>query len=146
MMHTCPNHELSRKNIIQNVYARLSYNDRSILDNSSTGFFVKKTIEFKWCLLERIKRNSTDWEFDKGNESGIKLEFNCVKSSMETNPLSGLFRVSSPEPEEQRDAIQPAELYENIQFEIPSGMIEKLLANPFAGDETLHPDEHLICG
>ena len=23
-------------------------------------------------------------------------------------------------------------------------MIEKLLANPFAGDETLHPDLHLI--
>ena len=23
-------------------------------------------------------------------------------------------------------------------------MIEKLLANPFAGDGTLHPDEHLI--
>ena len=63
---------------------------------------------------------------------------------METNPLSGLFRVSSPQPEEQRDAPQPTELYENIHFEIPSGMIEKLLANPFAGDGTLHPDLHLI--
>ena len=33
---------------------------------------------------------------------------------------------------------------ENIYFEIPSGMIEKLLANPFAGNGTLHPDLHLI--
>ena len=59
---------------------------------------------------------------------------------METNPLRGLFGVSSHRPEEQRVAPQPTELYENIYFEIPSGMIEKLLANPFAGDATLHPD------
>ena len=31
-----------------------------------------------------------------------------------------------------------------FSFEIPSGMIEKLLANPFAGDGTLHTDLHLI--
>ena len=58
--------------------------------------------------------------------------------------MRGLFGVSSPQPEEQRDAPQPTELYENIYFEIPSGMIEKLLANPFAGDGTLHPNLHLI--
>ena len=63
---------------------------------------------------------------------------------METNPLRGLFGVSSPRPEEQRVAPQPTELYENIYFESPSGMIEKLLANPFTGDGTLHPDLHLI--
>ena len=48
---------------------------------------------------------------------------------METNTLRGLFGVSSPQPEEQRVSPQPTELYENIYFEIPSGMIEKLLAN-----------------
>ena len=63
---------------------------------------------------------------------------------METNPLSGLFRVSSPQPEEQRNAPQPTEPYENVHFEIPSGVIEKLLANPFAGDGTLHTNLHLI--
>ena len=63
---------------------------------------------------------------------------------METNPLRGLFGVSSPRPEDQRVSPQPTELYENIYFEIPSGMIEKLLANPFTGDGTLHPDLHLI--
>src|SRR4051812_25766161 len=36
-------------------------------------------------LLERIKRNSEDWELDKGKESGIKLEFDCVKYFMETS-------------------------------------------------------------
>ena len=63
---------------------------------------------------------------------------------MEANPLRGLFGVSSPQPEDQRVAPQPTELYKNIYFEIPSGMIEKLLANLFAGDGILHPDMHLI--
>ena len=63
---------------------------------------------------------------------------------METNPLRGLFGVSSPRPVKKRVAPQPTEPTENIYFEIPSGMIEKLLANPFAGDGTLHPDLHLI--
>ena len=62
---------------------------------------------------------------------------------MENNPLRGLFGVSSPRPVEQRVAPQPTE-NENVYFEIPSGMIEKLLANPYAGDGTQHPDMHLI--
>ena len=63
---------------------------------------------------------------------------------MESNTLRGLFEVSSPQPVEQIVAPQPNEPTENVYFEIPSGVIEKLLANPFAGDETLHPDLHLI--
>ena len=34
---------------------------------------MKKDIEFKWDLLERIKCNSEDWELDEGKESGITL-------------------------------------------------------------------------
>ena len=63
---------------------------------------------------------------------------------MESNPLRDLFRESSPRPVEKIVAPQPTEPTENVYFEIPSGMIEKLLANPFAGDGTLHPNLHLI--
>ena len=63
---------------------------------------------------------------------------------MENNPLRGLFGVSSPRPEEQRVAPQPTAPTENIYYEIPSGMIEKLLANLYVGDGTLHPNMHLI--
>ena len=63
---------------------------------------------------------------------------------MEHNPLRGLFGVSSPRPVEQRVAPQPIEPIENVYFEIPLGMIEKLLANTFTGDGTLHPDLHII--
>ena len=51
---------------------------------------------------------------------------------MENNPLRGLFGVSSPCPEPQLIAPQPTVLTEYIEDEIPSGMIEQLLANPYA--------------
>ena len=63
---------------------------------------------------------------------------------MENHLLRGLFRVSSPRTEEKRVAPQPTAPTENIYYEIPLGMIEKLLANPYAGDGTVHPDMHLI--
>ena len=55
-LYSCPNHELSKEIIIQKIYARLSHNDRSMLNTSCTGSFMKKTIEFRWELLERIKQ------------------------------------------------------------------------------------------
>ena len=85
MLYSCPNLELPRKNIIHNFYARLSRNDQSMLDTSCVGSFMKKDIEFKWGLLERIKCNSEDWELDGGNESGIRLKFDCVKSFLDTD-------------------------------------------------------------
>ena len=54
-----------------------------MLDTSCTGSFMMKTIEFKWNLLKRIKRNSEDWELDEGKESGITPKFDCVKSFMD---------------------------------------------------------------
>ena len=85
MLDSCPNHELSREIIIQNFYARLSRDDQSMHDTSCTGSFMKKTIEFRWDLLERNKCNPEDWELDEGKESGIKLKYDCVKSFMDTD-------------------------------------------------------------
>ena len=73
MLYSCPNHELSREIIIQNFYARLSRNDQTMLDTSCTGSFMKKTIEFRWDLLERIKRNSKDWELEKVKSQVLSL-------------------------------------------------------------------------
>ena len=63
---------------------------------------------------------------------------------MEINPLRGLFGASSPQPEPQLVTPQPTAPTKNIEYEIPFGMIEQLLANPYAGDGTEHPDMHLI--
>ena len=46
---------------------------------------MMKTIEFKWDLLERIKRNSEDWDLEEGNESGMTPKFDCVKAFMDTD-------------------------------------------------------------
>ena len=75
--------------IIQNFYARLSLNDRSMLDTSCTSSFMMKTIEFKWDLLERIKRNSEDWGSYDGKESRMTPKFDCVKSFMDTDAFRG---------------------------------------------------------
>ena len=85
MLYSCPNHELSKEMIIQKNYARLSLSNRSMLDTSCTGSFMMKTIEFKWDLLERIKRNSEDWELNEAEESGITPKFDCVKSFMDAD-------------------------------------------------------------
>ena len=63
---------------------------------------------------------------------------------MENNPLWVLFGLSSPCAEPQLAAPRPTAPTENIEYEIPSGMIEQLLANPHAGHGTEHPDMHLI--
>ena len=90
MLYSCPNHDISREIIIQNFYARLSRNDQTMLDTSCASSFMRKTIEFRWDLLERIKRNSEDWELDEGKESGIKLKYDCVKSFMNTDAFQNL--------------------------------------------------------
>ena len=58
--------------------------------------------------------------------------------------FEGFVWVSSPRPEAQLVTPQPTAPTENIGYEIPSGMIEQLLANPYAGDGTEYPDMHLI--
>ena len=63
---------------------------------------------------------------------------------MENNPLRGLLGVYSPRPEPQLATPQPTAPTKNIEYEIPSGMIEQLLANPYGGDGTEHPDMQLI--
>ena len=63
---------------------------------------------------------------------------------MENNSLRSSFGVSSPCPESQLATPQPTAPTENIEYEIPLGMIEQLLANPYARDGTEHPNMHLI--
>ena len=87
MMHTCPNHELSRELIIQFFYARLSNDGQTLLDACVIGSYMKETIELRRNLLEKIKHNSEDWELDRGKTSGIKFNFDCAKSLMETSPF-----------------------------------------------------------
>src|ERR1041384_7313162 len=98
LMLKCPHHGLPKDMIITNFYARLSRQDKDLLDASSMGSFTNKKIDAKWELLERIQRNTEDWEIDKGKESGIIYEYDCIKSFVETasfNKFSAKFGLDS---------------------------------------------------
>ena len=60
-----------------------------MLDTSCAGSYMLKTIDFKWDLLERIKRNSEDWGSYDGKELGMTPKFDCVKSFMDTDAFRG---------------------------------------------------------
>ena len=49
-----------------------------MLDTSCTGSFMMKNIEFKWDLLERIKRNSEDWELGEGKDQVLSLSMTVL--------------------------------------------------------------------
>src|ERR1044071_3205868 len=98
LMLKCPNHGLPKDMIITNFYARLSRQDKDLLDASSMGSFTNEKIDAKWELLERIQHNTEDWEIDKGKESGIVYEYDCIKSFVETasfNKFSAKFGLDS---------------------------------------------------
>ena len=90
LMLKCPNHKLPNDIIVNNFYARLSRYDKDMLDASSLGSFTNKEVNAKWDLIERIYRNAEDWETDKGKESGINYEYDCIKSFMETERFNML--------------------------------------------------------
>ncbi|KAK1691803.1 hypothetical protein QYE76_008500 [Lolium multiflorum] len=69
LMLKCPIHELPGNVIIDNFYARLSFQDKTLLDTSCFGSFTRNKEEFKRDLLDRIQENTEGWENDKDRES-----------------------------------------------------------------------------
>ncbi|KAK1669670.1 hypothetical protein QYE76_057829 [Lolium multiflorum] len=72
LMLKCPIHELPGNVIIDNFYARLSFQDKTLLDTSCSGSFTRNKEEFKRDLLDRIQENTEGWENDKDRESVIE--------------------------------------------------------------------------
>src|SRR3954462_3984510 len=58
LMCKCPNHELPKEIILTNFYARLSRQDKEMLDASSSGVFPTRSIEDRWDRIERIQKNT----------------------------------------------------------------------------------------
>ncbi|KAK1668899.1 hypothetical protein QYE76_057058 [Lolium multiflorum] len=87
----CPIHELPGNVIIDNFYARLSFQDKTLLDTSCSGSFTRNKEEFKRDLLDRIQENTEGWENDKDRESGIIYDYKCIEAFMDTD----LFRNMS---------------------------------------------------
>jgi hypothetical protein len=85
LMLKCPIHELPRNVIVNNFYARLSGQHKDYLDACSEGSFTSKEIEARWDLLDRIEDNAEGWENDKGKESGINYDYECIEAFMDTD-------------------------------------------------------------
>src|SRR3954466_11118542 len=80
LMLKCPNHELPKEIIHRNFYARLSGQDKEMHDASSSGVFQTRSIEDRWNLIERIHKNTKDWEIDKGIEPAINYEHDYIET------------------------------------------------------------------
>ncbi|KAK1665924.1 hypothetical protein QYE76_054083 [Lolium multiflorum] len=85
LMLKCPIHELPGNIIIDNFYARLSFQDKTLLDTSCSGSFTRNKEEFKRDLLDRIQENTEGWENDKDRESGIVLGHKISERGIEVD-------------------------------------------------------------
>ncbi|KAK1606646.1 hypothetical protein QYE76_030319 [Lolium multiflorum] len=90
LMLKCPIHELPSNIIIDNFYARLSFQDKTLLDTTCSGSFTRNKEEFKWDLLDRIQENTEGWENDKGRESGINYDYECIETFMDTDKFRNM--------------------------------------------------------
>ncbi|KAK1686850.1 hypothetical protein QYE76_047698 [Lolium multiflorum] len=90
LMLKCPIHELPGNVIIDNFYARLSFQDKTLLDTSCSGSFTRKNEEFKKDLLDRIQENTEGWENDKDRESGIIYDYKCIEAFMDTDKFRNM--------------------------------------------------------
>src|SRR3954466_9753377 len=91
LMFKCPIHELSKDIILTNFYARLSRPDKEMLDASSSWVFQTRSIEERWDLIERIQKNTEDWEIDKGIEPAINYEHDYIESYVKTDYFNTFF-------------------------------------------------------
>ena len=69
----------------------LSRQDKEMLDASSSGVFQTRSIEEKRDLIERIQKNTEDWEIDKGIEPTINYEHDYIKSYVKTDYFNSFF-------------------------------------------------------
>jgi hypothetical protein len=84
LIDKCPIHELPDNVIINNFYARLSGQYKDRLDAYCGGSFTNKEEGIKKEILDIIQKNAEDWDIDKGKESGINYEYDCIKAFAET--------------------------------------------------------------
>src|SRR3954465_15644297 len=61
-----------------------------MLDASSSGVFQTRSMEEKWDLIERIQKNTEDWEIDKGIEPAINYEHDYIESYVKTDVTPSL--------------------------------------------------------
>ncbi|KAK1652079.1 hypothetical protein QYE76_069884 [Lolium multiflorum] len=128
LMLKCPIHELPGNVIIDNFYARLSFQDKTLLDTSCSGSFTRNKEEFKRDLLNRIQENTEGWENDKDRESGINYDYKCIEAFMDTDKFRNMSATYG------LDSQVAANLYKAFasHYELPK---KNLINVPFVFDD-----------
>src|ERR1041385_1174438 len=155
-MLKCPNHELPKEIILTNFYARISRQDKEILDASSSGVFQTRSVEEKWDLIERIQKNSEDWEIDKGIEPPINRGHDYIEIYVKIDYFKNFASHIDSSKEEKAqyhkpfkelpvdihvaDPILPAVFYEKPPF--PTRMREHSFVTGIVNKSGKRIDEH----
>ncbi|KAK1604187.1 hypothetical protein QYE76_027860, partial [Lolium multiflorum] len=105
-MLKCPIHELPGNVIIDNFYARLSFQDKTLLDTSCSGSFTRNKEEFKRDLLDRIQENTEGWENDKDRESAYIEKTHFPAKMKEYSVISSAVNKSEKKPIEPEEQIK----------------------------------------
>ncbi|KAK1626635.1 hypothetical protein QYE76_000950 [Lolium multiflorum] len=106
LMLKCPIHELPGNVIIDNFYARLSFQDKTLLDTSCSGSFTRNKEEFKRDLLDRIQDNTEGWENDKDRESAYIEKTPFPAKMKEYYVISSAVNKSGKKPIEPEEQIK----------------------------------------
>ncbi|KAK1626936.1 hypothetical protein QYE76_001251 [Lolium multiflorum] len=129
LMLKCPIHELPGNVIIDNFYARLSFQDKTLLDTSCSGSFTRKNEEFKRDLLDRIQENTEGWENDKDRESVVETVDNVIPEAyIEKTPFPAKMKeysvISSAVNKSEK---KPKEPEEQIKIEPAVAIVKDLV-------------------
>ncbi|KAK1664174.1 hypothetical protein QYE76_052333 [Lolium multiflorum] len=129
LMLKCPIHELPGNVIIDNFYARLSFQDKTLLDTSCSGSFTCKNEEFKRDLLDRIQENTEGWENDKDRESVVETVDNVIPEAyIEKTPFPAKMKeysvISSAVNKSEK---KPKEPEEQIKIEPAVAIVKDLV-------------------
>ncbi|KAK1683731.1 hypothetical protein QYE76_044579 [Lolium multiflorum] len=106
LMLKCPIHELPGNVIIDNFYARLSFQDKTLLDTSCSGSFTRNKEELKRDLLDRIQENTEGWENDKDRESAYIEKTPFPAKMKEYSVISSAVNKSEKKPKEPEEQIK----------------------------------------
>ncbi|KAK1616570.1 hypothetical protein QYE76_022087 [Lolium multiflorum] len=123
-MLKCPIHELPGNVIIDNFYASLSFQDKTLLDTSCSGSFTRNKEEFKRDLLDRIQENTEGWENDKDRESVVANLYKAFASHYEL-PKKNFDKYHEPYKDKIDSSINKCVVVETADHVIPEAYIEK---------------------
>lgn len=84
LLNKYPHHGLPNWYVLYVFYGGLSEANKNEIGTASRGSFLDFTITEAWKLLDTMRHSREAWSSDLGDEGGIKIEHDCIKSFVAT--------------------------------------------------------------